>query len=241
MLIKSNFKDFYDYGCIYGIDKTHVYVRKHEKIELNKCSLSNNMNLLGICGKIYQLYNPFSIYPFGKEHKKIKLFSKLTYLTDKNDEVYDFELEKNKFWKSYRHYCTNELDRYIEDKISEETFLTNIKDKLTVGKVKHKRKYYYTTHPNEVGNKYKYIFKKHKVPIFYVFCDRHFKFLHLNPQLTQLGVAGHFNPIQLYQEIEMFIVAMNGPQDPEMPVGDDKLIAKTHGFDRFSFRKRKEK
>ena len=47
------------------------------------------------------------------------------------------------------------------------------------------------------------------------------------------------NPYQAAQEIEMFMRNNFGKQDPIMPVGDDKVVAESKGFDKYSFRKGK--
>ena len=82
---------------------------------------------------------------------------------------------------------------------------------------------------------YTYVFEKHKVPLFY----GHGRKLYLNPPLKKIGVQKFLNPVETFQEIEMFLTKLKELQDPVVPIGDDKLIASTHGFDKHSFRKQK--
>ena len=59
MRIISKFKDYYDGGAIYGIDKTHTFIRKTEEIILSEIPLSINEphEIIGFCGEIYVILN----------------------------------------------------------------------------------------------------------------------------------------------------------------------------------------
>jgi hypothetical protein len=60
----------------------------------------------------------------------------------------------------------------------------------------------------------------------------------LNPPLKELGVHSVLHPYQVAQELEMFL---NGPlcdtNSPNVPVGGDSVVAKSKGFDKWSFRR----
>ena len=63
-----------------------------------------------------------------------------------------------------------------------------------------------------------------------------------NPELKRLGFASVIDPYTAVQELQMFIgnqLAHDG--HPEMPVGSDKVIAESKGFDKYSFRKPKQR
>lgn len=60
----------------------------------------------------------------------------------------------------------------------------------------------------------------------------------LNPRLSDFGFQKIFSPWEAMQEINMFF-GNDLVQDktPPMPVGSDKIIAESKGFDKWSFRK----
>lgn len=59
-----------------------------------------------------------------------------------------------------------------------------------------------------------------------------------NPCLKDFGFAKLFHPYNAAQEIEMFLNNNLCKNDtPPMPVGSDKIIAESKGFDKYSFRK----
>jgi len=234
MLIISDFKDFYDYGCVYGIDKKHVYKRKTEVLEI-KNTKTFSKDVIGFCGKIYILYNLFNINVFSEDitDKKINVFNNTSYISLCGEKFgYINKNHKSNFILK-EHIPQKIVNKYYDDKINQNEFECKIKEH--VGIVKDSKNNWLDY--NFDKNQYLYIFEKHKVPIFYVHNNK----LYLNPPLKKLGFQKYITPVEAFQEIEMFLTKLTDPPDPVMPVGDDKLIAGTHGFDKYSFRKEKEK
>jgi hypothetical protein len=72
MRIISKFKDYYDGGAMYGIDKERVYVRETKIISVDNIK-SQYFDVLGFCGDIYILKN-FSESSSTKEELKNSIF-----------------------------------------------------------------------------------------------------------------------------------------------------------------------
>ena len=196
MLIISDFKDFYDYGCVYGIDKKYVYKRKMEVIELKKNSFYKSV--IGFCGNVYNLTNLFDINVLSDTitEKEITIFNKTSHIEFKTDKKFSFT-DKCQF-KQYRSdwYPQKLVNKYKEDKINKEEFENKIDGH--VGFIKNVKKdfWYKIQFPKE----HEYIFEKYKVPIFYGFGYT----LYLNPPLNKLGFQKYITPVEAFQEIEMF-------------------------------------
>jgi hypothetical protein len=62
-----------------------------------------------------------------------------------------------------------------------------------------------------------------------------------NPILKEFDFQKIVNPYEAMQEIEMYIGRLAENNLPKMPVGSDKVIAESKGFDKWSFRKIPEK
>ena len=102
MKIISNFKDYYDGGAVYGIDKSRIYVRKTKILDVPKIKTSNHSwskfirinydyDILGFCGEIY-LFNNYS----ERDHEHKWIFHPKKYILWGKDAIkYRFEkLEK---------------------------------------------------------------------------------------------------------------------------------------------------
>ena len=87
--------------------------------------------------------------------------------------------------------------------------------------------------------KYLKLFLKYKVPIFYIRQTT----LILNPCLKNLGFYKVMDTTQAFQEIEMYLsnVLVSDTQHIIVPVGNDNVIRDSKGFDKWTFRKEKEK
>lgn len=85
----------------------------------------------------------------------------------------------------------------------------------------------------------KSIFIQHKVPafIYHITSDNKDRLI-LNPRLSDFNFVTVLDPYSAIQELNMFL-GNDLAQDvqPKMPVGSDKVIAESKGFDKWSFRK----
>lgn len=80
------------------------------------------------------------------------------------------------------------------------------------------------------------LFLKYQVPIF-TYINNQFE---LNSCLKNLEFYRLFDTWRTYQEISMFLGGMASPEKP-IPHIDDKIMVEVKGFDKYSFRKDKQK
>jgi len=230
MRIVSKFSDYYDVGLSYGIDKSIFYERKleHYNIELPVDIRSKTKDIddfsfyfyrgvIGFCGEIY----PFV---FVKKYEKIKgNFLRNEKLLD-SDFFYDKESmflfinysdEKNEF----------RYDYFGIDK------LFDISD-------------------NDM-NKLKAIFSELEKPIF-SYCNIEFddilvpdairmrNGLMINPILSKFKFYKVKEGVRAFQEISMYLGSLKHPEIETRDI-DDKIVAKSKGFNCMSFKKQGKK
>lgn len=107
--------------------------------------------------------------------------------------------------------------------------------------------YYANSYGDKVENVYKEwecnkklenIFLEQKTPIF-LYTNKQ---IVLNPCLKEFNIQKILHPYTAVQELEMFLNnQLCANNTPIMPVGDDVVIAKSKGFDKWSFRKKGKK
>jgi hypothetical protein len=86
------------------------------------------------------------------------------------------------------------------------------------------------------------LFIEYNVPYFKFDQSHRTFFLNTNPCLKDISFASILDPYTTFQEIDMFIGnTLTALTDPKMPVGGDKVVAESKGFDKYSFRKDKKK
>jgi len=122
MRIISKTYDYYDGGATYGIDKSILYLRKREEIEMKNRIILGDFKLIGFCGEIYL----FSIKGEGK--KKVVLFGKdavsneIEEYTGYNNETLYRTVERNKGY--YHHIHSKRYDELKNDSFIKSLFLT---------------------------------------------------------------------------------------------------------------------
>jgi hypothetical protein len=72
MRIISKFRDYYDGGSVYGVDKSIVYLRDKTEISLSSTAFGKRSfhcinSALGFCGKIYPLHLEGGLMLWGRE------------------------------------------------------------------------------------------------------------------------------------------------------------------------------
>jgi len=88
------------------------------------------------------------------------------------------------------------------------------------------------------GNQWEYVFDRYKTAIFVYRIGRG---LVLNERLNQYEFQKVLPPMQAWQELEMYVGSyLTQPVIQEPPISD-KIKAEIKGFDKFSFRKDKQK
>lgn len=238
MLIVSKFRDYYDSVLSYGVDKSVVYNRKSEILQLSEKiwkdapsyetkgevrlsgprgrehhSYEINQYLIGFCGKIYPVsrvdWDQLSThYPASRE-----------YFYDAEEYIGYLKQQKIPLEKHYRIW--------------------------------HRSKPY--DHRTEQGirgffefdwSKYTSLFQEHKCPTFVVGRQLQSEWprakinLELNPCLKDHKFGRVKDSVTAFQQIYMFISGVLGtPERPMVELNDKELAAKKGHGGKYSFRK----
>lgn len=227
MRIFSTFKDYYD-GALkdFQLDAFPVYNRTTESIDIShKINFINMPLTVNYHDKTDQIVA--SGWYYYEPHSK-----KLPY-----NELIELKLKIIGFCgKIYPVYTNNDnsIIKYANDYPSISTFKSynfrtnNFNYESTIDGW------------NELINSQILIdlFLKYKTPVYIL---EPFKTLKTNNLLSEYKFQRIFNPYEAIQEIDMYLnnVLVEDKQ-PIMPVGSDKIIAESKGFDKHSFRKGKE-
>jgi len=226
MRIISSFKDYYDKGSVYGIDKERIYVRETKDVcQMAPGNNGEEFEVIGFCGKIYPIVN----------------YSDLLYYPAKDYVLYGNEALNYTFIEtdSYNH---SECKGYKKIKI-------DARDGKKASKYNKDffKKYTLPRRVNafndlEKSEKLLKLFLAYKVPIFYIGTKFTEKYgfsskLIINPRLEDFAFYKVMNTVQAFQEIFMFIGSeLAQSTQSKVPVGNDEVIGNSKGFDRYSFR-----
>jgi hypothetical protein len=87
------------------------------------------------------------------------------------------------------------------------------------------------------------LFKKYNTPLVLIIHNERCRAdLFINPKIKKYEFSKIFDPYLMFQELEMFIGnVLTNNDTPEMPVGSDKVISESKGYDKWSFRKMSNK
>jgi hypothetical protein len=86
----------------------------------------------------------------------------------------------------------------------------------------------------------KSLFKKYNTPVFLLTKVWNEPYLTINPILKDFHFAKAIDPYTAYQELSMYLGnELTQEHQGNVPTGDDKTLASSKGYDRFSFRKDK--
>lgn len=241
MIIKSNFRDYYDVGQRYGQDFTRQYLRYEKEIVLDDvpsfiCTesrgqgyLSYSEEYVGFCGKIYMCL----VLRRGPNSRK-------THLTTSQ--------ERESTWCCYQ---ISDVDKWIEaygDKKCKEHYYTEPDPLRRVFANEDSRHYLFSRFLKfttaGLDKKLGSLFEEHNCPIFTfeVTGNRaHRKaVLILNPKLQDLHFFRVFDAYRTYQEIEMFLGNAAEPRKLIPAISNDDMI-ESKGFNlKASFRKEKK-
>ena len=79
------------------------------------------------------------------------------------------------------------------------------------------------------------LFKKYNTPlVLIIHNERRRADLFINPKIKNYEFSKIFDPYLMFQELEMFIGnVLTNNNTPEMPVGSDKVIAESKGYDKW--------
>lgn len=233
MKIHSDFKDYYDgvLKLLGGDDDNINYIRKTEDIDIKEKDFEvtipkgyrdryfsyQNIKVIGFCGKIYySCYVGSSLY-VGLDSEKI-IEKAPGYYHDHHRDMDSFllreigtlvghEFDVNDFWG-------NRIN--LHHPFNFEEFFVKYSVPSFVFEVKYKD------------------YEKTKTS----WIERHTYTLKLNPCLKDYSFQRVMDPNTALQELRMYFSSvMTAKMNAKMPVGDDKVLAASKGFDKWSFRK----
>ena len=230
MRIISKFHDYYDAVMKSGQDRSLLYLRKKEEIELKDVkkegrlpefphlraagqyagygfnSVRATAYLIGFCGKIYPV-----VYLTTGHYDGSKLIETYCYKIEEVDEFIA------------TNYKKREVDGYQG------------KDRWNRDWPYGKRRIYFQEFFDEVKDKqgkYTEFFLKWAVPIFILTENK----LILNGSLKDYEFFRLFNPYSAFQELQMYLGGLANPEKP-IPHVSDKDLLEGKGFNKWSFRK----
>lgn len=250
MYIQSKFKDFYDSGSAYGVDKTKVFIRHQESFEIMK-HFENKITV----DRAYSLYknltykNKYIISRMGLflcgEIYPVILISQ----NDSPSRDSEFKLSKD-----YYIYSKSEIETYqpiIFQETNGELDLYQIKtlfnDKNNVYKILNEINETFSSLSfqkalldisTETNSAY-FLFDFHKT---YINLEMIVFHIYSHPNLKEIGVSKFKDPLTLYGQIEQYISNQLRVGEPNMIEISDKDKAAAHGHDgKYSFKKPPEK
>ncbi len=229
MKIYSPFHDYYDSVLKYGQeDDGIVYMRESEEIKftINQAEIkvvgnirhftNRNIKFIGFCGKIYPIFEYYFDNANGYE----------TFYIGIDDEKLIDKIKE--YSKKYRYDVDAPSSHDLSSILG------------TLEKDSYHRRY-------EFKNPFKLeeFFIKYDTPVFLFGLgdnDKDYRWkLTKNICLKDYGFQRIIPPFECFQEINMmFNTTLTNLKTPPMPVGSDKVIAESKGFDKYSFRKMKE-
>lgn len=251
MKIISKFKDYYDGAKAGFFDDSLVFKRKNEKVDFPTThntdmlqyknilmtddfhtkdfgKVIHKTGIIGFCGKMYPYY-----YSEWCENKNPSALSTTHYirLFERDSENLD-ELLVGGFDVNAKPMYY----RYKDELLTKEA----IHSWLTTGL--YPRPKQYREESKALTGLFDHLFQELGVVYFHInyWTLSYKKEIEIHPILTDLDFMRQVDPFTAYQEIELFIGnTLNPPANPDVPVGDDKVVSHSKGFNSESFRAEK--
>jgi len=227
MRIISDFKDYYDCGMQYGTDPQLPYRRFREivpvSVEIRKrtthpCDLT--YVYVGFAGKVWTCIPTSST-------SMVRLTAKrLATVLQGHSHTFGYDLDSldDSFYQDY-------FEKYYRKKFRQDIHAYHIKQyKEAVTEA--------FGFDNEMHLLIE-LFEKHKTAIFvYIRGDEN---IIINERLNLLDFQKVMPPMEAYQELAMYVGSYLTKPTIEEPPISDRIKAEIKGFDKFSFRKEKQK
>lgn len=238
MLIVSRFHDYYDTASIYGVDKTCVYLRSEEKIDIEGRGWRDNPNVVLKDGTRFFLGDSARYEEKRFQHADYE-FKKL--VVGFCGELYPL-IKVVKTWAT--HYARANETFCFYDEPSFREFMTQ---EGIWEKKGYRYRSWYTDNfyidsdqglhnffdPNK-WTKLEGLFAAYRVPCFVL----RQKILKLNPNLKSLGFMKVKDPQTTFQDIYMYLSGVLGAPPPPKEKMSDEVLAAAKGHDGpYSFRK----
>jgi len=244
MRIISKFKDYYDSALAFGQDKSVVFVRDQQELDLKQ----SPYDLLNQHSPKVQLeykkkkdtemfFGPVVIVFCGKTYRGM-MVRRVTQL-EPAKRVYGFTDTELKVF-----FSAEELEAYLAEYemiIKDETRYAWMVDKSV--KVREFLGAQGTTELMDycIANRFVTLTYNESIPDSYNWRQVNTKSWVANGNIGNLNFFKVFDPFSAYQELDMFISGTL-PQSTAMPIEiSDKDRIAQHGFDKHSFRKPKQK
>jgi hypothetical protein len=221
MRILSNFKDYYDHACAYGIDESVIYVRETEEFMEKEVSPGWGIrpSTLVICGREW----PLRIL----RNEKIEIPRTKEWILHGQD-CYKFV---PKVTPQGLHPSKLELLPFVPRKKGYQWW----RDKWKIPQKDPIDKAVAAFHRGEISEKYAAKCREYNAPLLLIERNKITK----NPNLADLGFGKIVQSYLLFQEIEQWITN-NRPQMP-MPDLPDDIMRDSKGFDKNSFKSQDKK
>lgn len=260
MRIISKFHDYYDTALGYGADPTLIYSRETREYNITKghpfkgiitpytskdnsgfwqCRnwradefpLDIKLYVIGFCGKTYPLIRVYTKYaPSDNNYFGEHYYHNLEYIYSESDFRYYITTHYGE--QGCKLYLNQERLHNRKLRMGWDSYI-NHQDISNFFK-------YYNSAPTETT--FEELFRCNKTPI-WIFKHHNYnkEFIIINPKLITYNFVRIHNAYAAFQEISMYLGGVLGNSNPPIPeVSNDDLI-KAKGFDKYSFRKDKQK
>lgn len=231
MLIKSKFKDYYDYCVGYGVDKTVVYNREEREIRRSPSKL---MDLpppeLALANEVCNGWGPdlHAAKPLKKPSTTgVEAVSVvvLGFAGKLHKGILIYRREKPQY-SPYYFFPSSTYELHfnvasLPEEVREESPFW--RERLTYGD-------YFGS---ELTRENTDIFIAMKAPVFLAFQNS----VLINPNLSKYGFSKYKDGVTAFQEISAFIAGTLNTANALPMTTDDKSLAEAKGFDKHSFRK----
>lgn len=260
MKIISKFKDYYDCGLFYGVDKSVVYVR-HTSEPLTTKEISSD-----------SVYLPFHKSVVSSENVNLKFINfiskkfQILMFCGKAYPIIEIDIRKvfnakdpfkklNSIHTAYSYQDYIKIITEFMTKKEEGTFLKKLDVDVERDHWNAEKRYiqrYFDQELSSVEKTYEYIHYENGCPVFLLFFDRlithqrHYNrdltanFIE-NPILKDLNFYNVVDPYNAFRDIEMFLGGVMAQAENKMIQIDDEHLAQAKGFDCYSFKKEPSK
>lgn len=221
MRIISDKRDYYDCVQSYGQDRSLVYLRKPEEVNLKQsewvfpplysswwfASMEITQCIIGFCGKIYPM---LEIHGYTRDY--VRRISKKCFTIEEVDAFVEEHATKS---QKDSYYGKSGRRRRCEKRREFVTFFAHCERKQ---------------------NSYEEMFLEKHCPVFVATNSNGKSKIVYNALLHAFDFVRIFDPYSAFQEISMFMGSMAMPEK-KMPIIPDELKIHSRGFDEWSFRR----
>jgi len=236
MRIKSNFHDYYDRGMAISYDDDILYIRdfSEEEVRYNR-KLGFDSRLCDYsCYDFRSIDNIYLYYEVilfcGKPYPLIKVKAYIHNLPEKQNSINIVAYKIEDIDRVAEKHASSKIRDGYFDKKSKSRFSHNTLSSFFEVEKKNKSYYDYVEKGGITS-----------CPIF-LFSNKYMNLIGIahNPCLKDIEFFRVMDSYAAFQEIQMYLANVAIPQK-EMPIVSDDLNAESHGFDKYSFRKDKQK